>query len=86
MMAVIEQLSEKGNSLRRPFSAALRNNILELRVSGRDNQIRILYFFFYGNKAILSHGFNKKTEKVPEKEIDKAISNRQDYERRQINE
>lgn len=82
----IEKLSAMGNGLRRPNSAYLRNDILELRIAGKDNQIRILYFFFSGDKAILSHGFIKRTMKVPDKEIDLAIKHKEDYERRHSNE
>ena len=86
MLAVIKKLAENGNMLRRPYSGLLRNSILELRVCGENNQLRILYFFFVSNKAILSHGFVKKSSKVPELEIDKAIKNKKDYERRYENE
>lgn len=82
----IEKLSAMGNGLRRPSSSYLRNDILELRIVGKDNQLRILYFFFFGDKAILSHGFVKKTMKVPDKEIDLAIKHKEDYERRHSNE
>ncbi|MBQ0041138.1 MAG: type II toxin-antitoxin system RelE/ParE family toxin [Clostridiales bacterium] len=82
MVKSIELLAAKGNELRRPQSAALRDKILELRCSGKDNQIRILYFFFVGDMAVLSHGFIKKTDKVPDKEIDTAIANKKDFERR----
>lgn len=82
----IEKLSAIGNELRRPNSAYLRNDILELRIPGKDNQLRILYFFFSGNKAVLSHGFIKKTMKVPNNEIDLAIKHKEDYERRYHNE
>ena len=82
----IEKLSAMGNALRRPSSAYLRDDILELRVTGKDNQLRILYFFFSGDKAVLSHGFIKKTMKVPDEEIDLAIKHKEDYERRHPNE
>lgn len=83
---VIEKFSAMGNALRRPSSAYLRDDILELRITGQDNQLRILYFFFSGDKAVLSHGFVKKTMKVPDKEIDLAIEHKEDYERRHPNE
>ena len=82
MMRSIELLFKKGNQLRRPYSAVLRDKILELRTSGRDNQVRILYFFFEGDVAVLSHGFVKKTSKVPSAQIEIAIANREDFERR----
>ncbi|MCI0693237.1 type II toxin-antitoxin system RelE/ParE family toxin [candidate division KSB1 bacterium] len=38
-----------------------------------------LYFFTRGNTIILPHGFVKKTTKVPENEIERAIRYRRDY-------
>lgn len=40
---------------------------------------RVLYFFFVGNKAILTNGFVKKTQKTPEAEKDKAKKYRAEY-------
>ncbi|MBO5568469.1 MAG: type II toxin-antitoxin system RelE/ParE family toxin [Clostridia bacterium] len=34
---------------------------------------RVLYFFFDGGQAILTHGFIKKTQKTPPSEIERAI-------------
>ena len=36
------------------------------------NIIRNLYFFFVGNKIIVTHGFRKKTQKTPPGEIERA--------------
>ncbi|MCQ2549373.1 MAG: type II toxin-antitoxin system RelE/ParE family toxin [Lachnospiraceae bacterium] len=43
---------------------------------------RALYFFFIGNKAILTHGFTKKSQKTPKSELDLAKKYRADYKRR----
>ena len=40
---------------------------------------RVLYFFFDGGKAILTHGFIKKTQKTPPSEIERAIRYRKEY-------
>ena len=47
---------------------------------------RILYFFFVGQKAILTNGFTKKTQKTPRSEIELAKQCKADYERRQKND
>lgn len=39
-----------------------------------------------GNKAILTNGFTKKTQKTPKSEIELAKKYRADYERRYGNE
>ena len=50
------------------------------------NITRILYFFVVGDKAILTNGFTKKTNKTPTKEIELAKKYREDYWRRDKNE
>ena len=43
------------------------------------NISRILYFFVIGDKAVLTHGFIKKTQNTPPKEIKKAEKYRRQY-------
>ena len=38
-----------------------------------------MYFFYDGKKAVLTHGFIKKTQKTPKKEIDRAIRYKEEY-------
>ncbi|MFR3451657.1 MAG: type II toxin-antitoxin system RelE/ParE family toxin [Collinsella sp.] len=33
---------------------------------------RLLYFFFVGNRAIVTNGFVKETQRTPRKEIERA--------------
>ena len=42
----------------------------------------ILYFLFDKNKFVLLHGFVKKANKPPERELDRALTYKNDYERR----
>ena len=64
-------LGKFGNHLRMPYSKSLGSNIFELRVRGQ-KEVRLLYCF-YNKKAFILHGFIKKTEKTPQKEILVAI-------------
>ena len=72
-------LEEKGTELRLPYSEHLDDGIFELRTKQGRNIIRNLYFFFVGNKIIVTHGFRKKTQKVPSGEIERAKEYRKDY-------
>ena len=72
-------LEEKGTELRLPYSELLDDGIFELRTKQGRNIIRNLYFFFVGNKIIITHGFRKKTQKVPSGEIERAKEYRKDY-------
>lgn len=72
-------LAEYGHGLRRPYVDYLQDDIWELRVKARRGQIRFFYFYFMGKKIIITHGFLKKTSKVPESEVKRAIKYRLDY-------
>ena len=67
----IEILEKFGNRLGLPHSKMVSRGIFELRIHGNQN-VRIFYAFSK-NKAVLLHGFIKKTSKIPKKEIYVAI-------------
>jgi len=75
----IEYLRAVGNDIRRPHGALLRDKIYELRIPILNNQTRTLYFFCYNDYIVLTNSFIKKTDKVPENEIKKAIKYREDF-------
>ena len=72
-------LQDKGNMLREPYSKHLDDGIFELRCKVGSNITRVLYFFVVGNKAVLTNGFIKKTDKTPKREIELAERYRMDY-------
>jgi phage-related protein len=45
--------------------------LIELRVRGRQ-EVRVLYVFAMGERIYLLHGFVKKTQTTPKKELDIA--------------
>ena len=57
----------------------LDDGIYELRVKFSSNIFRCLYFHFSNNKYIITHGFTKKTQKTPSREITKSKEYRKDY-------
>jgi phage-related protein len=78
----IEILAEFGNTLREPYSKAIAKGLFELRIKFAGDITRIFYFFFVGNKIILTNGFVKKTRKTPQSEIALALKYKADYEGR----
>lgn len=72
-------LEEKGTELRLPYSEHLDDGIFELRTKQGSNIVRSLYFFLFGKKIIVTHGFKKKTQKTPPGEIERAKEYRKDY-------
>lgn len=79
MLRSIMALQEMGYSLRMPLSEFLEDGIFELRAQAGNNISRVLYFFMLGNQAILTHGFIKKTQKTPAREIKRAKKMRDEY-------
>lgn len=78
-------LKEFGTELREPYSKSLKDGLFELRVQQSNNISRIFYFFFDGQKIVMTNGFIKKTQKTPQAELDKALKYKSDYERRMNN-
>lgn len=79
MYGLLSILQEKGNALREPYSKHLDDGIFELRCKVGNNITRVLYFFFYNGRIILTNGFVKKTQKTPPEEIKLAKERRADY-------
>ena len=75
----IERLAELGHELRRPEADLLRDGIYELRVGLGHVNYRILYFFHERLSAVISHGITKE-DKVPAKEIEKAITRKRKFD------
>ncbi|MBI3888623.1 type II toxin-antitoxin system RelE/ParE family toxin [Candidatus Nomurabacteria bacterium] len=67
----LELLDELGEQIRPPRSKKIAKNIYELRIIS-NLSVRILYTFDKDNIWIL-HAFVKKSQKMPKKELEKAI-------------
>lgn len=81
----IELLEVQGTELREPYSKHLEEGIFELRTKLGSNITRVLYFFFIGNRAVLTNGLVKKTQKTPRQAIETAKKYKSDFERRHGN-
>ncbi len=71
----MDRLAEYGYELDRPHVAPLRDGIYELR----PKHYRFFYFFFDGDKIVITHGYPKKSSAVDQNQIEKAIEYRKDY-------
>lgn len=78
----IEMLSEIGTELTMPYVKHIDGKLWELRIKFASDISRIFYFIPVDNKIVLLHGFVKKAQRTPSKEIKAAQSNLGDYERR----
>jgi phage-related protein len=77
--AYLEELKIQGHNLRRPIADYLGEGIYELRP--RDN--RIFYFFFLRENAVLVHAMRKKTDKIPEGDLELCRKRKQQVEARE---
>jgi len=66
-------LEEFGHRLPLPHARYIGDGIFELRFSGEEGSIRVLYFFFERSKVIFTNGFLKKSDKTPVKEKQLAL-------------
>ena len=82
----LDLLESYGNQLRMPYSKALNDGLFELRIKFSSDISRIFYFFYVGNKIVVTNGFVKKTQKTPQMELEKAQKYKKDYERRHNHE
>lgn len=55
------------------------NGLYEIRIEYQSNIYRIFCCFDKGNLVVLFNGFQKKTQKTPKKELDKAIKLKKEY-------
>jgi phage-related protein len=59
--------------------------LFEIRVEVSGNIFRIFCFFDKGNLVVLGNGFQKKTQKTPKKEIEKALRIMEEYKNEKKN-
>lgn len=86
----IELLEKHGFQLREPYVKPIKGarykGILELRVKFASDISRIFYFEYKEKTFVLLHGFTKKTKKTPQRELERALRHKEDYERRSDDE
>ncbi len=81
-LRTIDLLEVNGPALRSPHSSAMGNGIFELRIKQSSNIARVFYFFYVGEKIILTNGFVKKSQKTPRTELELARKYKEDYMQR----
>ena len=72
MLKTQERVSQK-------FVKFIRDGLFEMRVSEGGNIYRAFFIFDNGNIVMLFNGFQKKTQKTPSDEIEKALKLKKEY-------
>lgn len=70
VVRMIDLLVSFGYLIGMPYSRSLGSSLYELRIRGRQ-EVR-LFYVFHSDKAILVHGFIKKSQQTPTKELNIA--------------
>ena len=74
LLKTIEKIENNGfpNAIRMEWIKKLDNNVYEIRSKLGSNIQRAIYFQKVNNEYIITHGFTKKTQKTPPREIEHA--------------
>jgi phage-related protein len=68
----MEQLRVRNVQARAPLVKHLAGDLWELREESDTNIYRVVYFFYTGRRIVLLHGFQKKSQKTPRRELEQA--------------
>jgi len=68
-MRVVQMLEEYGSNLGMPYTRSMCKGLFEIRAKGKEGIGRAFFCYIKDNRAIILHGFIKKTEKTPRKEL-----------------
>lgn len=82
LRATIEMIEEAGiqATIQLEWVKKLDSEINEIRSKVSSNIQRALYFHVKNNQYIITHGFTKKTQKTPIKEIERAKQIKYEFE------
>lgn len=61
------------------FIKFIRDGLYELRISWNGNIYRLFFIFDEGQIVVLFNGFQKKTQKTPSSEINRALKIKDEY-------
>ena len=78
----IAALRDQADMLWEPYSKSMGKGLFELRVRQGNDIARAFYFFFCGNRIVVTNGFVKKSQKAPRREIERALAYKAYWEKR----
>lgn len=78
----LELLAQEGPQLRRPYADHVKGELRELRMQFGRNEYRVFHFFVREKRVVLLHAFAKKSQKLPEREIETAEERMKDFKTR----
>lgn len=79
LLWTFELLEELGIEVGMPHVKPLGDKLYKVRVRVDRNNFRVIYFAYANRRFILLHGFQKKTQKTPTKELETAQKYMEDF-------
>lgn len=79
MLHQLDLLELYGNHPKGDFTKPLGDGLFECRAQTKTDITRILFFFDKNRQIVLTHGFVKKTQRMPASELETAKKYRADY-------
>jgi phage-related protein len=76
---IFQLLETNGIEIGMPYIQPLGDKLYEVRADVNRNAFRVIYFLYTGRRFILLHGFQKKTQKTPTKELARARTYLEDF-------
>ncbi len=68
-LRLADMMQEFGCNLGMPHTRAMGDGLFELRVKGKEGIARMFFCTVIGQRIVMLHGFIKKSEKTPLKEL-----------------
>jgi phage-related protein len=79
LLWTFELLEELGIEVGMPHVKPLGDKLYEIRIRVDRNNFRVIYFAYTDRRFIMLHGFQKKTQKTPTKELEIAQKYMEDF-------
>lgn len=73
-LRLADMMVEFGANLGMPHTRAMGEGLFELRIKGKEGIARVFYCTMVGQRIVLLHGFIKKSQKTPPRELKLARS------------
>lgn len=65
-------MTDTGPNLGMPYTRAMGDGLFEIRANGQEGIGRAMFCTLVGRRVVVLHGFIKKTEQTPAKDLDTA--------------
>jgi phage-related protein len=80
-IGLTDRMMEHGPNLGLPHTDAFGGGLFELRLKGAEGIARVFFCLIVKQKIVMLHGFIKKTQKTPDKELKLAKQRMKEFKK-----